>query len=280
MSNPVLSLSTLCLIRLSPQDLDTLSENEFRCGMCVKEMANDFFFHELADVFSEAKQPDAAFLSNYKTIPLQALLSALIAAHEDTKQFCENKKELKLSLFLRWINLFDQLPVDQIIAPTFLDFLIKNRCVESIKTIACSQLLTPKQRNTLIHYSDAALFYNAWVTGIIVLEGKPLLVFSKAAYKNGETLLQYAAFDDYVPSVQRLLDAGASKDASDLNGHTPLHNASIEGSTGAVKLLLNAGANVKAVDADGKTPLYYAKIYHRHEIIKLLEEAEAATANS
>jgi ankyrin repeat protein len=91
------------------------------------------------------------------------------------------------------------------------------------------------------------------------------------------TALHYAALNNDLAEVGRLLDAGFAPTTADKAGWTPLHFAAQEYAGGAAKLLIQHGALVDAQDSHGNTPLAKAVFYSqgRGELIRLLREAGA-----
>jgi len=93
----------------------------------------------------------------------------------------------------------------------------------------------------------------------------------------GRTALHYAALNNELLEVRRLLETDFAASAVDAAGRTPLHFAAQEYSVDAAKLLIEHGASVDAQDSYGNTPLANAVFYSqgRGELIKLLREAGA-----
>ena len=71
----------------------------------------------------------------------------------------------------------------------------------------------------------------------------------------GRTPLHYAASDNLVCEVIRLVIEGADVNARDDAGWTPLHFAAQSKAARIAETLLNHGAQVNAMDANGNTPL-------------------------
>jgi uncharacterized protein len=88
----------------------------------------------------------------------------------------------------------------------------------------------------------------------------------------GRTALHYAAGDDDVATVQRLINDGLDTAVTDDDGWTPLHFAAQGNAASAARVLLSAGAPVDARDSHGNTPLFRAVINSRGngELIALL----------
>jgi ankyrin repeat protein len=91
----------------------------------------------------------------------------------------------------------------------------------------------------------------------------------------GRIPLHYAALENDVALLRRLLAQGADPNARDRQGFTPLHFACQQGAVEAVRALIGAGALVDARDDRGTTPLLRAVLSARTcqgEIITLLRE--------
>jgi ankyrin repeat protein len=70
--------------------------------------------------------------------------------------------------------------------------------------------------------------------------------------------LIYAAVENNLPEVRRLLSVGADVNAQGDHGETPLHWASRNGHAQVMKELLEHGADIEAKNNDGDTPLHWA----------------------
>lgn len=70
------------------------------------------------------------------------------------------------------------------------------------------------------------------------------------------TPLHRAAEKGCVDAVAFLLDAGASKTASDSGGHSPLHLAAEKGHSRCVSLLVKRGLDPRARNNEGQTVLH------------------------
>ena len=79
------------------------------------------------------------------------------------------------------------------------------------------------------------------------------------------TPLHYAAMEDDIAAVSRLLAEGADPNAADRAGLTPLHFAALYRAVAAAELLLAAGAEIEARDRYGNTPLFRAVSTSRGE---------------
>ncbi len=79
------------------------------------------------------------------------------------------------------------------------------------------------------------------------------------AQGDGTTALHWAAYNDDLPLVKLLINAGAKPDArTRLRGLTPLHMAAETGDAALVDALLKAGAQADALNESGTTPLMIA----------------------
>ena len=95
--------------------------------------------------------------------------------------------------------------------------------------------------------------------------------------RDGRTALHYAALENNIAEVQRLIEAGLAVDAADKLGWTALHFASQEYSLGAATVLIEHGAPVESQDSHGNTPLAKAVFNSkgRGELIALLRKSGA-----
>lgn len=93
----------------------------------------------------------------------------------------------------------------------------------------------------------------------------------------GRSDLHYAALENRVDDVRRLIDQGADVDFADKNGYTPLHFAAQEHAVEALQLLIAAGARLELEDSYGNTPLWRATANSRGrgEAIAVLRNAGA-----
>jgi len=73
--------------------------------------------------------------------------------------------------------------------------------------------------------------------------------------ESGIVPLTLAALQGRVDLARRLLDAGASVNATNRDGNTPLHAAVFLGRTGVVELLLSRGADIHARSVQGESTL-------------------------
>ncbi|XP_063233914.1 ankyrin repeat domain-containing protein 39 [Bacillus rossius redtenbacheri] len=90
----------------------------------------------------------------------------------------------------------------------------------------------------------------------------------------GYTALHHAARAGHLKVCTRLLNAGASVDAATRAGHaTALHRAAAAGRLPVVDLLLLAGANTKLPDVDGKTALHRAAEHGHLPVVKSILQA-------
>ena len=100
-----------------------------------------------------------------------------------------------------------------------------------------------------------------------------LLLFAEAASLNEE--LCKAAQVGNKEEVERLLQAGAYKDAVDSNSFTPLHYAARNGHKEVIRALVSADAHKSSVDGDYYTPLHLATLEGHEEVVSILLEAGA-----
>ena len=92
---------------------------------------------------------------------------------------------------------------------------------------------------------------------------------------SGKTALMVAAQADDEGLVRRLLEAGATVDATNVNGGTALMFAAIDGAMSAGRLLIERGADVNAQASFGWTALMVAAVKGRAEFSGLLLQAGA-----
>ncbi len=76
-----------------------------------------------------------------------------------------------------------------------------------------------------------------------------------ARYKNGNTLLHYAANRGYLEVTALLLKKGADINARDKDGRTPLHEAMAYRRYDVARFLVENGADMTVKNKDGETPL-------------------------
>ncbi|MGE0009924.1 MAG: ankyrin repeat domain-containing protein [Candidatus Babeliales bacterium] len=84
-----------------------------------------------------------------------------------------------------------------------------------------------------------------------------------------------AAKQDDAQEVERLLNAGANKEAYSFLDGTPLMAAALRGSTKAMRVLLDAGANKNARCSTGKTALHSAIITDKALAVRMLIDEHA-----
>jgi uncharacterized protein len=72
---------------------------------------------------------------------------------------------------------------------------------------------------------------------------------------DGTTPLHWAAHQNDLAAVQRLITQGADVNAKNDYGATPMSEAAVSGSAALLEALLKAGANVESPNADGQTAL-------------------------
>jgi ankyrin repeat protein len=88
--------------------------------------------------------------------------------------------------------------------------------------------------------------------------------------------LTWAAYYDREDLVADLLERGADPNVVNSVGGTPLIVAATKGSTRIVRQLLEHGADPEAKSKDGKNALQWAKDVHRADVAKVLQDAVAA----
>lgn len=86
----------------------------------------------------------------------------------------------------------------------------------------------------------------------------------------GEAVLVAAAFRQDWKTALRMLDAGASVEASDETGVTPLMVAASQGNIGIICTLLERHASVDSTDLAGRRALHYAITARKFEAVQLL----------
>ncbi len=96
----------------------------------------------------------------------------------------------------------------------------------------------------------------------------------------GSSDIWYAATDDDVSSIERLLKDGIDVDAKDYDGETPLSSAASFGHLKSVRFLLSKGANPNITNDSGDTALLSVGLISDNteddiEIIRLLIKAGA-----
>ena len=89
----------------------------------------------------------------------------------------------------------------------------------------------------------------------------------------GDTALVHAAFNDYLPVVQTLLEAGV--DLTGISGGAAVNAAAGNGHGDILDALLEAGADKDARDEKGGTPLQHAAYFGRLPMVKTLVAARA-----
>ena len=102
-----------------------------------------------------------------------------------------------------------------------------------------------------------------------------------AADPDGTTPLAWAAYNDDLPTAQRLLREGANAKTANRYGVTPLSLAAQKGYEAIVKLLLDTGkvdADLKG--KDGRTPLWLAAQNGHEAIVKLLLDTGKVDADA
>ncbi|CAK9059478.1 unnamed protein product [Durusdinium trenchii] len=112
-------------------------------------------------------------------------------------------------------------------------------------------------------------------------EANGRVVFRKGFAKNSWKLpsihmaLHFAALAGQQNLVEKLLQAGANKEAVGTDGHTALHVAAARGHENVVQQLLQAGANKEAVRKHGFTALHVAALEGHENVVQQLLQAGA-----
>lgn len=93
----------------------------------------------------------------------------------------------------------------------------------------------------------------------------------------GRSALHYAALENDVVRLEKLLSDGCRPNLHDRNGWTPLHFAAQSNSVSCANALIAAGAEIDATDANGNTPLGAAVFNSRGfgDLIRLLRKKGA-----
>lgn len=78
---------------------------------------------------------------------------------------------------------------------------------------------------------------------------------SYSNYKNGETLLHIAVYEDNIEAVKSLIRCGANVNSQNAIGWSSLHSAACKGNLEVVKLLIDHGADIYIEDNDGDNPI-------------------------
>lgn len=85
--------------------------------------------------------------------------------------------------------------------------------------------------------------------------------------ETGRTTLHFAVTQQFVSSVNSLLDEGLDIEARDKNGDTPLHRAATIGTEEMLQLLIDKGADLTAVNSKGQTPLLASLANHKSNLL-------------
>jgi ankyrin repeat protein len=75
---------------------------------------------------------------------------------------------------------------------------------------------------------------------------------------DGTTPLHWAAHQNDLAAVQRLIREGANVNAKNDYGATPMSEAALTGNAALLEALLKAGANPESPNADGQTALWWS----------------------
>ena len=78
---------------------------------------------------------------------------------------------------------------------------------------------------------------------------------AQAPDADGTTALHWAAHENDLPAVQRLIKQGANVNAKNAYGATPMSEAAVTGNAALLEALLKAGADAESANADGQTAL-------------------------
>jgi ankyrin repeat protein len=89
--------------------------------------------------------------------------------------------------------------------------------------------------------------------GTLLQATPPANVNEKSA--DGTTALHWAAYNDNLPLVEKLIAAGAEVNAKNEFGSTPMSEAAVRGNVPVLRKLLASGADVESANADGQTAL-------------------------
>jgi len=85
--------------------------------------------------------------------------------------------------------------------------------------------------------------------------------------ETGRTTLHFGVTQEFVSSVNSLLDEGLDIEAIDKNGDTPLHRAAMKGTEEMLQLLIDRGADLTAVNSKGQTPLLASLANHKSNLL-------------
>lgn len=87
---------------------------------------------------------------------------------------------------------------------------------------------------------------------------------------DGRTPLHLAAMNGWLDVVERLLEAKAPINATDVHRQTPMHLAAHQNHASVIERLIAGGAMVNLADERGQTPLHLAARHGRLEAVKIL----------
>jgi len=90
---------------------------------------------------------------------------------------------------------------------------------------------------------------------LFVSVGLAIAPAAEAQDADGTTALHWAAHENDLPAVQRLIKQGAKVNAKNDYGATPMSEAALTGNAALLEALLKAGADAESPNADGQTAL-------------------------
>ena len=95
----------------------------------------------------------------------------------------------------------------------------------------------------------------ASLLSLFVSVGLAMAQAAVAQDADGTTALHWAAHENDLPAVQRLIKQGANVNAKNDYGATPMSEAAVTGNAALLEALLEAGADAESPNADGQTAL-------------------------